>query len=453
MVITTFNALSPIIKRDVVNRALLIVDNNTAYVGFRGKKMINNGYSTDRKHMLGKIRINRRKLLVSTIGLTLTVLLTGCATKADYNYFQDAKRLGNNGFDAVLQGNDNAAKTQFQQSTQTLSTGVYQHTQKAKKRAGWQSGLNTIATVGAAVGMSYMAADASRQVQSQAQLNQINSSISQFGQGLGNLNLMIERQIRETERSIVDPRTRDVDLNVWRAAVISDHPIAQSIVRLRTSGGLCTGFYIQPRVVATAAHCFSERARVEVHHEVTSAGDRFMRGESVVNPVLYQIRHPLYDNNPNCMYRDNAGGCIPYDVAFLVTRDASAHFLPLYTEPPSTGLKIFNVGYSGDLNSGFFKRIDYGCHINSVAQGHESVIGYDCDSYGGNSGGPVVAVIPSMSGQSIGVIGVHSTGSRELESRVENRSGSAHLGSGRDIYRTIVSASPGAGRLDLLDRL
>ena len=69
---------------------------------------------------------------------------------------------------------------------------------------------------------------------------------------------LISRAITEIHEIDVDEDAQRVDPDAWRAAAISDHPLAQAVVRV-FSGSMrgtysCTGFFIQPRLVATSAH-------------------------------------------------------------------------------------------------------------------------------------------------------------------------------------------------------
>jgi hypothetical protein len=72
----------------------------------------------------------------------MLTLIAGCATKADYNYVNEAKKYGNKGFAEILNGDGTLAKNNFHRSTQILSSGVKEHALKAHNRARWQSGFN-----------------------------------------------------------------------------------------------------------------------------------------------------------------------------------------------------------------------------------------------------------------------------------------------------------------------
>ncbi|GED21558.1 trypsin-like serine peptidase [Halomonas halmophila] len=387
--------------------------------------------------------------------LLVVVLISGCASKADYSYVKESKQYGNKGFEAITQGKGGVAKSSFHRSTRILAAGVEEHIKKASSRAKWQRGINDAFALVAGVGLAVAAGDAS-QGASQQQMNMINDSMSKGIQTILKFNNMIDSEINQSQREVIDSRVRPVDQDVWRAAVISDHPISESVVKVLAGQGRCTGFFIQPRVVATAAHCIDDGEKVVVAHEVLDSGEDFMTGGSYINPAVQTIEHPLYENNYECELRNKGGGCITYDVAFVVTKYSSGSYLPLHSGPLVNGQVVFNMGYSGDLNNGFLKRIDYGCSINDVTsfEDDDVVIMTNCEVYRGNSGGPVITVSKgSLKGSRIGSVGVLSSSKLVAPDRTDSQTKVAYLGVGRNIYRAIVEANPGSGDPSLLDRL
>lgn len=414
--------------------------------------MPNNTQETNRLKSVMSSAI--RSTLLTIAGLLMLTLIAGCATKADYNYVNEAKKYGNKGFAEILNGDGTLAKNNFHRSTQILSSGVKEHALKAHNRAKWQSGFNNAFSVAAQVGLAVAAAKSSTSA-NQQQSNAIKNSYMQASDQLAQINSMMSNEIRKSQMGIVDSRTRSVDHNVWRAAVISDHPISNSVVRVRTDSGSCTGFFIQPRVVATAAHCFSNLEQPWVEHDNLSSAESFIKGNVMHNPVVSKIRHQLYENSANCNSISIEGKCVTYDIAFLVTKYASTgvSHLPVLSRESKQRNVLFNIGYSGDLNNGFYKRIDYGCSASSEEHYSNALLSYDCASAGGNSGGPVLAVVTKGSGIHAGVVGVHSSAKNDLDARMAGRAFAVYLGMGKDIYRAIVEANPGSGNPALLDNL
>ena len=103
----------------------------------------------------------------------------------------------------------------------------------------------------------------------------------------------------------------------------------------------------------------------------------------------------------------------------------SSDVLPVSTVPVRQGTKLMAIGYSGDLNNGYFLQIDYGCQVNSVrANGH---LGSNCVIWRGNSGGPILTAGPNPR-----VVGVNS---------------SSYLRGGRNINDTFSASTRQAAEL------
>ena len=353
------------------------------------------------------------KLVAATLAM---LSLSGCATDLplgqptpgsssyflSHAYVGEAKRLGDLGFASVRAGDGAAARAHFERSTATLADGVARHRVEAADRAEVQQTIATVGMVALAVAGALASGQAAANARTPAQMNTVNRSLEQFTAGLLNLNDMVSTEIRAAEAGSVAQSARRVQTDAWRTVVVSDDPVARSVVRIhnRTSGGWCTGFFVSPWLIMTSAHCFNIGDALQAYRQTPSSGRELMRGEDEEIPIVHQYSRAGYDYSR----RDQ---CIPDDMALLLTKEPSAHFMPVSEDPPSPGDTLMVMGYSGDLNRGFFLRLDYGCTVVRGLDDRGRFV-HDCASYGGNSGGPVLRVTPL----GIAAIGAHSCGTR-----------------------------------------
>lgn len=330
-----------------------------------------------------------------------------------YAYVNDARTMGNQGFVAILKNDQLAAKSNFFQSTNTLASGIDRHRQIAAKDAEKKQAVNKVATLAIGVGLAYLGARASTSATTTAQYNSAQQLARQSFQSLEKFSNLVSHRIARTQRQTFASGGDHVDADKWRSVVISDHPIARSVVRVRnrTQRTTCTGFFISSNRVATSAHCFRQFDNVEVLQQRFSNGKDYVTGNDLVNPVVSKSIHSGYDGRV----------CSTYDVAVLTVRRSSSVWLDLAEVPPKVGRDLFVMGYSGDLNQGQFLRIDYGCTVNSYQTGN--FMRNNCATYKGNSGGPVLEVGPGK----VKAVGINSCGSR-LGTRGYNTKGSAWVG-------------------------
>ncbi len=182
-----------------------------------------------------------------------------------------------------------------------------------------------------------------------------------------------------------------------------------------------------PNMIMTSAHCFDDGDQVAVFRQNPRNGTKLMTGDNEQIPLHAQFRHPNYDERT----------CSPYDLAILVTRKRYRDYLPLAESLAKKGEKLFNLGYSGDLNEGFFLRVDYGCKVSTRRP--DGFLRHNCATYGGNSGGPVI-----RAGPKIGVLGVHScgVGDKSLR-RTKDSAGAASVAEARTMYESITRMTKG----------
>ncbi len=351
-----------------------------------------------------------------------------------YEYVSRAKLIGNAAFSDLAAGNVEAAKSGFVQSMEILSEGISGHSLHLEAKARNQRQTANALTMIAGVGLAVLGVRASNNNPAAAQ--QISDSLSQAFDSLGRINTLIHNRITQIKESAINSNARGgVDGDLWRTVVVSEHPVPASVVRIETGNSHCTGFYIQPRLVATSAHCINPGTLSEVIHHSPSDPKAFITGMGVSkNPVVYQFVHPSYDGSV----------CNRFDVALLVVRHKSGAHLPVDTSSAATLGNGMIMGYSGDLNSGFFKQLDYGCPIKGREGG---MISHQCASSGGNSGGPLMAV---RNGR-INAIGVHSCGQKTTTGTRLGFKGSAHISELKLLYDELVRQDPGLGVAGLLD--
>ena len=371
----------------------------------------------------GKFRpheIEARQAMLAGRHAFAHILYTEASEQVDSNddtyvdglfYLDHARMEGNRAFMALLDGKVEEAQDHFKSSERYLNSGIRAHKAILEDREDTQQGAAAVLGLGAVLGLAVVGADAASGAQTSGQSNAIQDATMQLLELSIDAFDLISRAIVEIHEIDVHEDAQHVDPDAWRAAAISDHPLARAVVRVfsRSMAGTssCTGFFIQPRLVATSAHCLDEsdpsRVWVEVHDPRQK--ERFLLGKPVRRLATERVYWPS-------TYDWGKRSCDPVDVALIVVGedDASDDWLPIDTKPVVGQSEALIIGYSGDLDRGFFQRIDYGCELEQDNKTKQ--IGHNCVSYGGNSGGPVMAVDYSQAKHPFRVVGVHSCGIR-----------------------------------------
>lgn len=168
----------------------------------------------------------------------------------------------------------------------------------------------------------------------------------------------------------------------------ASHMRALGRVQWTNGRASCTGAFVRPRIVLTAAHCvvhdnFRRLRPQEVQFEKWGLVNR----DAVLENRPYRtykvtevVVAPGYDHEQD--WED--------DWALLVTAEESgAHFGWLsetwWVEP---GDLLAIAGYSGDVNDGRIMTLDYGCPLDEI--GEHAVYAYSCKTFGGSSGAPIL---------------------------------------------------------------
>ena len=354
-------------------------------------------------------------------------------------YLDNTRIAGNRAFMALLDGQVDKARSHFSISEHYLNSGVQAHKSLLTEREGTQQGLATILGIGAMTGAVVMGIRASHK--NPGQKTQIDKALSDALDFTAKTFDSISQHISELHKLDVHRDAQHVDPDVWRSAVISDHPISRAIVRISTSGGgYCTGFFIQPRVVVTAAHCINEYRKGVLSVRTSDPRDKEHFLQNASGKILkgkYVIVAPTYDW---------AQTCHPEDVALIITKDASKYYLPIDTNLVAQNTPAMVIGYSGDLDKGFFQRLDYGCTISPIDDGSNRIRD-NCATYPGNSGGPVFSIDYNRTENPFRVAGIVSCGPNatagERTARQGNKAaGMAALGA---VYTWVLEKHPSFG--------
>ncbi|MCU0906072.1 MAG: S1 family peptidase [Rhodobacteraceae bacterium] len=344
--------------------------------------------------------------------LAIAVLLAGCAETTGspsatgtgvernrsyylgHRYVGEALASGNAAMAAAVSGRGDVARANFVQSTDTLATGLALHRQYAAERAESQQVAATILTLGIGIAGMSAANRASANATNAADLNRINAAFSDFIGATGNFGQFLNEQIRLGE--VGSSAVNRVDRDRWRSVVVSNHSFARSIIQIhnQTRNTSCSGFFVDRYVVMTAAHCFQIGDALGAFRDTPQNGRDFMTGNREFLKIDHQFSHIRW--NPNDRRTR------PYDIAFLLMAQPSSDWLPVSTAPVRPGQRLMALGYSGDLNNGYFLQIDYGCAATSV--GASANLGSNCVLWRGNSGGPFLTA-----GANPRVVGVASS--------------------------------------------
>ncbi|MBO9357627.1 trypsin-like serine protease [Bordetella petrii] len=357
----------------------------------------------------------------------------------DHEYVRDALAYGNQGFQKILSHNGELARQSFVKSTNLLAEGLAEHKKFAKDRAQTQRTFADIFKVGLMALGTAVAYKARSSANTGQQLQAVDAAFSNFLDASNSLGAFIQDQIRLGE--LGSSAVRTVDKNQWRAAVVADHRLSRSIVRVfndtkfrgsNPSTSSCTGFFVAPYVIMTAAHCFEIGDALGAYRQIPADGKAFMTGEEEHIEIEMQYRGS-YDDRARAKTR-------PYDMAFLLTKKPSESYLPISTRPLRMGEKLMSLGYSGDLNNGYFLRIDYGCKVTSFQQADS--FRTNCITYGGNSGGPILAVDGEVA-----VVGVHHGSYRRTEGHTNDNGYEASMRQAAALFRMAMNHPASKGRI------
>jgi len=185
----------------------------------------------------------------------------------------------------------------------------------------------------------------------------------------------------------------------WLAALCTSHPLAAApagppsatgpeaaIVRVnRETGGHCTGFAIDARTVATAAHClWLERPRNWIQPaslHVLTGYDRGAFRQHLRVKAYFVSADYAPAGRPGAV---GQGG----DWALLeLTTPFEGPALPLAQEPPAPGAVLSLAGYSGKRGHRLTRLA-----VCRVAERSRTQFLHDCPAWHGQSGAPLFAV-------------------------------------------------------------
>ncbi|MDF2097531.1 trypsin-like serine peptidase [Aquibaculum arenosum] len=349
----------------------------------------------------------------------------------DHRYVQDALAYGNKGFHDILAHNGEQARQSFVQSTNLLAAGLVEHKKFSAERAKTLSIVADIFRGGLMAAGSVAAYKAGSSATTTQQMNAAQSAFSNFLDASNSLGAFLQEQIRLGELN--SSAVRSVHKDQWRSVVVADHLISRSIVRVlnETRNSSCTGFFIAPYVIMTSAHCFRLGDALGAFRQTPADGEAFMTGEDEYIEIERQYQHNLYvDGNTDTR---------PYDIAFLVTKAPSESYLPVSTRSLTPGERLMVIGYSGDLNKGYFLRIDYGCEVTSLWKA--GYFGSNCTGYPGNSGGPIITA-----DKEIAVVGVTAAGHKRRD-RSDNDTYGASIQRGAAVFHFVMNDPVLNGRI------
>jgi V8-like Glu-specific endopeptidase len=320
-----------------------------------------------------------------------------------HHYVNDARALGDRAFAQIKAGDGRGASDSFARSTATLAAGLDQHRAYAADRADTQRAVAAIGMLAVGVAAMNASSTAMSNARSNADIARVGQSLDNFMKGFSNSASFIGEQIRLGEINSTDPNARFVNRDTWRAVVVSQDNIARSIVRIhnQTSGMNCTGFFVAPHLIATSAHCFRLGDALGAFRQNAANGRAFMTREEEYFRITHQYENSLYDRSKKCD---------PNDIALLLTERPSQNYLPITKSPLRPGQRLMAIGYSGDLNQGYFLRIDYGCKVTGI--GAQGFVGNDCASFPGNSGGPLLTATGTIAAAGVVACGPLGTGAR-----------------------------------------
>ncbi|MBW4653735.1 MAG: trypsin-like peptidase domain-containing protein [Kaiparowitsia implicata GSE-PSE-MK54-09C] len=186
-----------------------------------------------------------------------------------------------------------------------------------------------------------------------------------------------------------------------RTQVTSSHYPWSAIGRLQSPAGeryidLCTGSLVAPDVVLTNAHCVVNPETHQVKTNITfhpnMVNGRVREADHIANVVDI-----IYGTN----FSDESSFPHPNDWAFVkLDRPLGNTYGTLAWSSLSVSELVRNhrgglttVGYSGDFPAhapGRTAGVHQGCNV--LGEVEDSLI-HDCDTHGGSSGGPMLAVI------------------------------------------------------------
>lgn len=148
----------------------------------------------------------------------------------------------------------------------------------------------------------------------------------------------------------------------------------QDVTKFAVSMGNCSGYYIKPNIVMTAAHCLSSGTKYVIHMG-SSGGDgqigRLLFKDDQRGIVLLKTdnNHPyLTQEDFNCIELKDNLNATPYSKKFLVGAAMSSFVFPIpiilmCVDPLQKGLQITcntatNSGQSGSALIGFSTEMD-----------------------------------------------------------------------------------------------
>lgn len=346
-----------------------------------------------------------------------------------YFYAHRARRIGNGAMMALVAGDGAQARSLFTQSSQVFDDGVARHRALLEERRNARIAATVILTV--AAGAAAVGATANTGVDS-----------SEFISDLGELSAETISQISETMKLDVVDDAQNVQSDQWRAAVLSDHPMVSATVQVQTGKSACTGAYIAPRLIATAAHCIRVEGggETKVYRYAVEQPATFLAGQPPEVPVEAVYVHPGYGPEYSA----------DYDVALIVVSQAHPHPLKVRKRPIETVHDASVMGFSGDLNRGFFLRLDHGCAARVES---ELVLRMDCAVYPGASGGPIF--VRDAAGRPFELVAVVSGGPEGTAGRrisLGRGNTGARIELLNDMYSAVLREHPGAGPSNLFAR-